>query len=190
MHTHNKLPPPGRRIAVIGVTGSGKTTMAGNLARELGLIHVELDALHWQPGWTEAPLPVFRERVEQALQGSGWVTDGNYAKVRDIIWRQADTVVWLDYSFLTCLWRLTRRSFRRAARHEQLWNTNVETWRGLFFSKDSLFLWLFKTYPQRKRTYPLELARPEYAHLNVIRLITPRKADVWLATLAQPVIAG
>jgi adenylate kinase family enzyme len=183
MGSLTKIYQPGRRIAVIGVTGSGKTTMASKLARALGLAHVELDALHWEPGWEEAPLPVFRERVEQALLAPGWVTDGNYAKVRDIIWRQADTVVWLDYPFLICLWRLTRRSFRRVARHEQLWNTNVESWRGMFFSKDSLFLWLFKTHPQRRREYPLILAQPENSHLALIRLKSPRQADAWLAAL-------
>ena len=40
-----------RRIAVIGVTGSGKTTLAQNLAELLGLVHIELDAIHWGPNW-------------------------------------------------------------------------------------------------------------------------------------------
>ncbi len=180
------IPNPGRRIAVIGVTGSGKTTLAAGLARALGLTHVELDALHWEAGWTEAPLPIFRARVEQALIAPGWVTDGNYFKVRDIIWSQADTVVWLDYAFLTCLWRLTRRSVRRAVRREELWNNNYESWRGLFLSKDSLFLWLFKTHPQRKREYPRLLALPENAHLTLIRLRSPRQASAWLASLQKP----
>lgn len=180
------IPKPGRRIAVIGVTGSGKTTMAASLANTLGLIHVELDALHWETGWREAPLPIFRARVEQALLAPGWVTDGNYFKVRDIIWSQADTVVWLDYAFLTCLWRLTRRSVRRAAMREELWNNNVESWRGLFLSKDSLFLWLFKTHPQRKREYPRLLALPENAHLTLIHLHSPLQATAWLASLQLP----
>jgi adenylate kinase family enzyme len=37
------------RIAVIGVTGSGKTTFANQLAQILLVPHVELDALHWMP---------------------------------------------------------------------------------------------------------------------------------------------
>jgi len=104
----------GRRIVVVGTTGSGKTTLAGELARRLEVPHVELDALHWEPGWTEAPTDLFRERVTHALSGEAWVADGNYSAVRDIVWSRADTIVWLDYSLPTMLYRLARRTFRSA----------------------------------------------------------------------------
>ncbi|HET7377987.1 MAG TPA: AAA family ATPase, partial [Anaerolineae bacterium] len=82
------------RIAVIGVTGSGKTTFARNLAQHIDGVHIELDALHWEANWIEAPDEIFRERVEQATQTERWTTDGNYSKVRDIVWGRADTIVW------------------------------------------------------------------------------------------------
>lgn len=59
---------PGRRIVVVGTSGSGKTTMARRLAERLGYPHVELDALYWEPHWTPAPVEVFRERVRQAIR--------------------------------------------------------------------------------------------------------------------------
>jgi adenylate kinase family enzyme len=89
-----------QRISVIGATGSGKTTVARRTAEALGVPHIELDALHWEPDWEEAPLEVFRERVSDAIQGERWVVDGNYSKVRDMVWGRADTVLWLDYPFL------------------------------------------------------------------------------------------
>jgi len=46
----------GRRVAVYGQTGSGKTTVAARIARCLGVPHIELDAIHWLPGWAEPPL--------------------------------------------------------------------------------------------------------------------------------------
>ncbi len=91
---------PGQRINVVGVTGSGKTTLARRLSDRLDIPHVELDALFWGPGWTETPDDVFRERVRQALAGERWVVDGNYSRIRDIIWPRADTIIWLDYSWL------------------------------------------------------------------------------------------
>ena len=39
------------RIAVVGSSGSGKSTLARRLAVELGLTHIELDAINWQAGW-------------------------------------------------------------------------------------------------------------------------------------------
>lgn len=41
--------PHAQRIVVIGSTGSGKTTLANQLAHTLNLPHIELDALHWEP---------------------------------------------------------------------------------------------------------------------------------------------
>src|SRR5205809_1832315 len=93
-HGPERLP---RRVVVVGTTGSGKTTLAGRLAQRLGVPHVELDALHWEANWVEAGDEVFRERAARALTGSAWVVDGNYSKVRDIVWGRADMVVWLDY---------------------------------------------------------------------------------------------
>ena len=44
-----------RRTVVVGTTGSGKTTVAAELARRLGVSHVEMDALYWGPDWTSPP---------------------------------------------------------------------------------------------------------------------------------------
>ena len=43
-----------QRLVVVGTSGSGKTTVAGQLALILGVPHIELDSLHWEPDWTEA----------------------------------------------------------------------------------------------------------------------------------------
>jgi adenylate kinase family enzyme len=170
----------GRRIAVVGTTGSGKTTLARAISRQLHIPHVELDALFWEADWVEAKPLVFRERVTRALEGDRWVVDGNYSVVRDVIWSRADTVVWLDLSLPVMLWRLTRRTLRRILFREVLWGNNRETWRGAFLGRDSLFWWQLTTYRRRRREYPAQLARPEYSHLKSIRLRTPRAAQRWL----------
>ncbi len=173
-------------VVVVGTTGSGKTTFASRLARLLAAPYIELDSLYWEPGWVEAPPEIFRERVERALSGEGWVVDGNYSKVRDIIWQRADTVVWLDLPFRVVLWRLTRRTFERAIYREELWSGNRESLWTHFFTRESLFLWLFQTYWRRKREYPMLFALPENAHLRTVRLRSTRQADNWLATITSP----
>ncbi len=174
-----------RRIVVVGTTGSGKTTLASQLARRFGCPHVELDALHWEPNWTEASLNVFRARTAQALNGDAWAVDGNYSKVRDVVWGRADTVVWLDYPLPLVLWRLVSRTFRRIFTREELWSGNRERFREQFFSRDSLFLWAFKTYRRRRREFPVLFKRPEYAHLTVVHLRSPRATREWLAGLMR-----
>ena len=173
----------GRRLAVVGTTGSGKTTMARRIAQRLAITHVELDALHWGPDWTPAPTEAFQERTAQALSGDAWVVDGNYSKVRDIVWSRADTVVWLDYPLPVILGQLAWRALRRVITREELWQGNRERFAAQFASRDSLFLWALRTYPRRRREYPVLLERPEYAHLNLAHLRSPRAARHWLATL-------
>lgn len=84
--------PPIRRVAVVGTSGSGKTTFAGRLAERLGLPRIELDALHWEPGWRAVEPARFRERVEAVTSAETWVIDGNYSAVRSPA--QADD--WLE----------------------------------------------------------------------------------------------
>jgi len=179
------IPPLPRplRAAVVGVTGSGKTTLAHRLAGQLHIPHVELDALHWGPHWTPRPAEVFSALAAEALSGEAWVTDGNYGKVRPIVWRSANALLWLDYSLPVCLWRLTKRLCRRVFQGEELWNGNRETLGDHFFSRDSLYLWALQTHGRYRRQYAAEVLRPEYAHLKVLRFKTPRAAEAWLAEL-------
>jgi adenylate kinase family enzyme len=173
----------GRRFSVVGTTGSGKTTLARRISQRLGIFHVELDALHWGPNWTPVSLEVFRERTAQALSGDAWVVDGNYGKVRDVVWNRADTVVWLDYSLPIILGRLAWRTLRRVFTEEELWGSNRERLTTQFFTRDSLFLWALGTYPRRRREYPILFQMREYAHLAVVRLCSPRAAREWLERL-------
>jgi adenylate kinase family enzyme len=180
----------GHRFSVVGTSGSGKTTVASQIARRLGIPHVELDALHWEPGWTEAPLDVFRERVTQALDGDAWAVDGNYGKVRDIIWSRADTVVWLDYALPVIMGQLIWRTLRRSVTREKLWGSNRESLGRALFSRESILLWALQTYRRRREEYPVLLSRPEHTHLAVVHLHLPRDARAWLSSLTETPIAS
>jgi len=178
---------PYQRIVVIGVTSSGKSTLAEKVAKRFNLTFIELDALHWEPGWTEAPLDVFRSRIEGAMQSGKWIIAGNYQIARDLVWPRAEAVIWLDYPFLLVLKQLTRRTFARWWTQDLLWGTNRESiWDHLrLWSKESLFHWLFKTYWRRKREYPELLALPEHRHLKLIRFRHPRETDEWLTKIQE-----
>jgi hypothetical protein len=170
----------GSRISVIGTSGSGKTQTSALLAQRLAVPHVELDALYWGPNWTATPLPMFRERVAQALQGPRWVCDGNYSRVRDIVWSRADTVVWLDYPLPIVMWQLVSRTIRRASNREELWHGNRESLCSAFFSHDSILLWAVRTYGRRRRQYPALLQSPAHAHLGAVHLTSPSVTREWL----------
>src|SRR4051794_7712306 len=103
------------RILILGRTGSGKTTLARELATARGVAHVELDSLYFAADFSTAPLSVLRERTSAAIAGDRWVTDGNKRAVRDLVWPRADTIIWLDYSVHVSLWRLAKRARTRTS---------------------------------------------------------------------------
>jgi adenylate kinase family enzyme len=109
-----------RRIVILGNAGSGKSTLARRLGAALALPVVHLDRLFWEPGWVEPEPEAFRARVRAALDGDGWISEGNYARrTFDLRLPRADLVLWLATPRLTCLLRVLRRSLRNEARPDR-----------------------------------------------------------------------
>jgi hypothetical protein len=50
---------------------------------------------------------------------------------------------------------------------------------------DSLFVYAIRKHASQRRTLPELLARPELAHLEVVRLRTPAAVSAWLGTVAE-----
>ncbi|PZO38215.1 MAG: adenylate kinase [Pseudanabaena frigida] len=173
----------GQRISIVGTSGSGKTTLARQVAHQLQMPHIELDALHWEPNWTEAEDRVFRDRISESLSGDRWVVDGNYSKVRPIIWSKAYTVIFLDYPFWLVISQLLRRTLKRSLSQEELWSGNRESLRKAFLSQDSILMWMLKTYAKNRKKYPALLNQPEYSHLSFIHLRSRKDTDAWLLSL-------
>ncbi len=169
-----------KRVVVVGVTGVGKTTFAAALSERLGVPHIELDALYWQPHWTPLDRDEFRARIAAEVARDGWVIDGNYSATRDLVWSSADTLIWLNYPLRLILDRLLRRTLRRGIRREILWGTNQERLWSQFFAPSSILVWALQRYPHYRREYPLIMRRPEYAHLRVIVFQSPAQASEWL----------
>ena len=100
-----------RRIIVVGCQGSGKTSLALRLGRNLGLPVVHLDVLYWRPGWKESDKASFRVRVADAITGEGWVVDGSFSGLAfDLTLARADTLIVFERPRWLCLWRIAWRS--------------------------------------------------------------------------------
>lgn len=171
-----------RRAVVFGTTGSGKSRLAERLAERSGLRVIELDALYWGRNWEPAPLELFRYRVENEIRGDGWIVVGNYTQVRDLVWRPADTLIWLDLSLPLVMRQLAGRTIRRTLSREELWGTgNRETLANAFFSRQSILLWALKTHRRNRERFAIEcefLAKEK----QVVRLRTRRDVNRFLAT--------
>lgn len=170
-----------QRVAVVGNSGSGKSTLARELADGLGLVHVELDAIFHQPGWTPLPEPEFRDRVAELVAGDRWVVDGNYGAVRDLVWSRADTIVWLDLPRRVVTPRIVQRSLRRAIRRQELWNGNREQWRNLLAPDPgrNIVLWSVTRHGEHRSKYRHRLLVDPPSAVDVVHLRSPREVRRW-----------
>lgn len=171
------------RIVVVGSPGSGKSTLAERLGRQRECPFIDLDALRWDPDWTQVSTAEFRQRTAAAIDGGAWAAAGNASAVRDILWGQADTIVWLDYPLSLVMWRLWWRTLRRIVTQEELYNGNQESFREQFFSRESLLLYAVQTYRSKQREFIRDLARPQYAHLDLRHFRSAADTDIWLRDL-------
>jgi adenylate kinase family enzyme len=166
-----------RRVVVFGTTGSGKSTLAERLAQQKGLRVIELDALYWGSDWQGAPVELFRYRVECETRDGDWIVVGNYGQVRDLVWRPADTLIWLDLPLSIVMRRLFWRTLRRVLSQEKLWGTgNRETWRSAFFSRQSILLWACKTHRRNRQRFAHE-CQSLAEQKRVVRLTSTREIE-------------
>jgi adenylate kinase family enzyme len=172
-----------RRVAVIGGSCTGKTTTSRELAARLGVPHIELDALHHDAGWQEAPAEVLQARVDAAIAAApdGWVADGNYhGKLGTSVLERADTVVFLDLPYWTALRRVLWRTLSRSITGTELWNGNRETFRSAF-SRQSIVWWVIRHHREYREKWPPRFE--PLTHLTVVRLRSARDVRDWLQSI-------
>jgi adenylate kinase family enzyme len=169
----------------MGSSGSGKTTVGRAVAERLGLPRVELDALFWEPDWTPAEDRVFRARLRKATSGDKWVVDGNYFSrgALDIVWPRVDMIVFLDLPKRTVVRRVVVRTTRRTLMRTELWSGNRETIRNALVGDEPLIPYLWCHYEKYRARYLEFAADPTWAHVEWVRLRSPRAVRAWVGSL-------
>lgn len=177
---------PFQKVIIVGSTGSGKSTLAKQISEIGNFNYIELDSLYWLPDWTHRNNDEFLGLVNQAISESRWVADGNYRVSREMIWKQADTLIWLDYSFVVIFSQLWKRTWRRWWKKELLWGKNQERLLPhlkFWSTKESLFAWLISTYRLRKIEYASLISSEDFKHLRVIHLKNREETRQWIQSI-------
>lgn len=171
------------RVSLVGVPGSGKTTVGRRLAAALDVPFVELDAIFHQPAWGKLARDDLRDRVSQELAADAWVVDGNYSAMRDLVLQRADTCVWLDLPRPLVMRRVIRRTLRRAVTRERLWNDNREPLTNLYRldPEKNIIRWVWTKHAAYVERYEEEMHDTHYRHVRFVRLRSPQEVDAFVA---------
>jgi len=99
-----------RRIAIIGNTGGGKSTLARRLAQTHGLPVTEIDRSLWRPGWVPAPEAEFDAAHDAVISGERWIIEG-LGTLRSLVPRldRATDIVLVDLPVWMHFWLAAER---------------------------------------------------------------------------------
>jgi len=100
-----------KRIHIIGSAGSGKTTLARQLAAVLNAPCYELDNIGYA-NHANRSLELRLEDVRQIVSQPTWVSEGGFIWWVDDLLRGADVIVWLDLHWTLCYRRIVLRHVR------------------------------------------------------------------------------
>ncbi len=102
----------GKKVLIIGCAGSGKTTLAKQLSKLIGLPIIHMDNYYWTENWSRKSDKVWHEIVNELCKQPKWIMDGNYTKSMPIRFQYATAVIYLDMPRWKCLLRVVIRRFR------------------------------------------------------------------------------
>jgi len=100
-----------KRILILGCCGAGKTSLARQLHSITQIPIIHLDQEYWRPNWIETPKEEWIGIVEELANRETWIMDGNFSSTFHLRIPRADTIIYLDRSTPTCLWRVCKRIF-------------------------------------------------------------------------------
>ncbi len=133
-----------QKTAIVGISGSGKSTFARELAAQTGLPLHQMDALFWRKNWEPVPEADYVAAQAQILLSDQWIIEGYIDSALSDRAKAADLVIYLDLPGPLCAWRVLLRwiKHRGVARPE----LPVEARERLSLQ----FLWIILTRAERR----------------------------------------
>ncbi len=174
---------------MVGSSGSGKSTVGKSLGEFYQIPYIPLDSIFHQANWRPLDSEIFRSKVQEIVASPGWVIDGNYKAVADVIKARVTCVIFLDLPRRIIAYRILIRSLSRIVRRTELWNGNHETIGSILSPRPArnVLLYALVNFKRRRQTY----LNPEFlrAHPNArfVHLRNRKEIDRYLQFLTKGV---
>lgn len=94
------------KVVIFGNSGSGKSTLAKELALKNNLAHLDLDTVAWKPITPPERLSILESSKsinDFLLTNNGWVVEGCYSDLLELVTQQADEVIFLNLPVSACI---------------------------------------------------------------------------------------
>lgn len=102
-----------KRITIVGGCGTGKTTLADNLSKELGIEAYHLDGFNYHANWKPRDTEERDKMIRDVIKKDEWIADGTYTSTLDERFAASDKVIFLDFSTFA----LVRGVMKRIIKH-------------------------------------------------------------------------
>ncbi len=138
------------KIAILGGSGTGKTTLCRMIGTKLQIQQLHLDSVYWKKNWQNISKEEFDQYMKQFLtKHSSWVIDGNYSNNLHFTYRLdlADTIIFLNYGKQKSLQGIYERA------HKYKHQTRSDMAEGCVEGVDQVFLKYVATYYKYRAKY-------------------------------------
>ncbi len=100
----------GKRIVIVGVSASGKSTFARKLSAKTKIPLFLMDAIMWNPGWQYIGDEETVKKLEEIGATEEWIIEGYVStEARTFLFERADMIVYLDYTPMVATLRYLKR---------------------------------------------------------------------------------
>lgn len=160
------------KVIIIGCPGSGKSTFGRKLKSIIGLPLYHLDMMFWNEDRTTVSKEAFIRRLQEVMNNSKWIIDGNYGNTMEMRIKESDTVFYLDYPTEVCIEGIESR--KGQPRSDMPWVEHDNT--------DEEFIAFVNSYNSESRPKVIGLLE-KYSSKNIIVFRSRAESEEYLLSL-------
>lgn len=150
-----------RKISIVGMPGSGKTTLAKQIQVVLNIPVCHLDNLRWENRWKLRSKKEFMNDLQEVFKQDYWIIEGASHSTLEIRYSSSDLVIYLNPLRFICCWRV----FKRVCNRSQP-NDKPDGCREKINSNFMKYLWRFRAVANQQ----INLLNKQYPKVQLLEI--------------------